>query len=178
VFDSVGGFDESFPAQSAEDVELAFRLAAQGARFEFSPSARVLHVHASSLIEFLRKKARYGFFRVTVYRRHPGKLTGDSYTPPWMGIQIVLAGLLPCAILASMKGASAWPAGVGLAAFGLSCWPLLRRAWATDRALLAWVVSLSYSRAFAQGLGLAAGLVATCADRLLARVENIAGALQ
>src|SRR5439155_14295418 len=49
VFLATGGFDESFPAQSAEDVELAFRLADQGARFAFSPSARVRHRHAESL---------------------------------------------------------------------------------------------------------------------------------
>ncbi len=159
VFLKAGGFDESFPAQSAEDVELAFRLAAQGAEFAFSPKARVRHVHAQSLRAYLYKKARYGFFRITVYRRYPGKLKGDSYTPPWMGLQIILAGLLPlCLLLRPMRVAF-------LLAFGATSLPLMRRAWHTDRNLVPWVVPLSYLRAFAQGTGLAFGLLRVALQR-------------
>jgi hypothetical protein len=46
-----------------------------------------------------------------------------------------------------------------LGVFGITCWPLLRRAAHTDRALLPWIVPLSFLRAMAQGLGLARGLV-------------------
>jgi GT2 family glycosyltransferase len=158
VFLEAGGFDENFPAQSAEDVELAFRLADRGARFAFSPNARVRHVHADSLAAYLYKKARYGYFRVTVYRRHPTKLKGDSYTPPWMGIQIVLAALVPGLLAAQLAGAPRRLLGVALLAFGASSVALLRRAAVTDQGLLPWVVPLSYLRAFAQGLGLAFGL--------------------
>lgn len=161
VFVGAGGFDESFPAQSAEDVELAFRLAEQGAQFAFSPRARVRHVHADTLLAYLYKKARYGFFRVTVYRRHPTKLTGDSYTPPWMGVQICLAGLLPLAVLLPRKWLAANIAG----AFAALCWPLLQRAWLVDRGLLPWVVPISYARAFAQGAGLGLGLLMVLARR-------------
>jgi GT2 family glycosyltransferase len=66
IFMAAGGFDESFPAKSAEDVELAFRLAEQGAQFAFSPLAGVQHLHAKSLAAYLYKKARYSFFSVTV----------------------------------------------------------------------------------------------------------------
>src|SRR5919199_5905576 len=143
VFLNVNGFDESFPAQSAEDVELAFRLAEQGARFAFSPTARVRHLHAESLPAYLYKKARYGFFRVTVYRRHPTKVTGDAYTPPWMGIQIVLAGLLPLLVVARCFGLPVRRVGIAwLTTFGWSSEPLLRRAWCTDRALVPWVIPL------------------------------------
>src|SRR5581483_6264999 len=94
AFLDVGGFDESFPASSAEDVELAFRLAARGARFAFNPSAVVLHRHSESLLDYLRKKLRYGYFRVRVYQRHPDKALGDSYTPRTMAVQIGLAGFV------------------------------------------------------------------------------------
>src|SRR5579864_8338169 len=158
VFLKAGGFDESFPAQSAEDVELAFRLAEQGAQFVFSPSARVCHVHADSLLSYLHKKARYGYFRVTVYRRHPTKLKGDSYTPPWMGLQIVLAGALPLALVARTVGLPGRLSALLAVGFTATSLPLARRAWTTDRALLPWVLPLSYLRAFAQGCGLALGL--------------------
>jgi GT2 family glycosyltransferase len=158
VFLNVNGFDESFPAQSAEDVELAFRLAEQGARFAFSPNARVCHLHAESLLAYLYKKARYGFFRVTVYRRHPRKLKGDSYTPPWMGIQIVLAGALPLVVVGRLVGLPRGLTRIMSLALAGTCLPLLRRAWLTDRGLLPLVVPLSYLRAFAQGLGLGLGL--------------------
>ena len=59
------------------------------AQHRLAPGARVLHAHADSLRAYLKKKARYGFFRAVVYRRYPTKLKGDSYTPPWMGVQIV-----------------------------------------------------------------------------------------
>ena len=165
VFLEAGGFDESFPAQSAEDVELAFRLAEQGARFAFSPAARVRHVHAESLRAYLYKKARYGFFRVTVYRRHPTKLKGDSYTPPWMGVQIVLAGVLPLVVLGRLIGLPRGLTRAAMLAFAGTCVPLLRRAWLTDRGLLPCVIPLSYARAFAQGLGLGLGLAATLVTR-------------
>jgi glycosyltransferase involved in cell wall biosynthesis len=158
VFMTAAGFDESFPAQSAEDVELAFRLAEQGARFAFAPRARVRHVHADSLPAYLYKKARYGYFRVAVYQRHPTKLKGDSYTPPWMGMQIVLAGVLPLVALGAALGLPKNLVAVVALAFGGTSAPLLRRAALTDPALLPWVTPLSFLRAFAQGLGLACGL--------------------
>ncbi|HEV2123777.1 MAG TPA: glycosyltransferase, partial [Chloroflexota bacterium] len=43
AFLDAGGFDEGFRA--SEDVDLAFRLASQGARFAFNPRAVVLHHH-------------------------------------------------------------------------------------------------------------------------------------
>jgi GT2 family glycosyltransferase len=176
VFMAAGGFDESFPAQSAEDVELAFRLAEQGARFAFSPRARVRHMHAESLTAYLYKKARYGFFRLTVYRRHPAKLKGDSYTPPWMGIQIVLAGALPLVLLGRLSGRPRGLTRAVILAFAGTCLPLLRRAWLTDRALLPFVIPLSYARAFAQGLGLSLGLATTLVTSKQSAQDRLASA--
>lgn len=160
VFLSAGGFAESCPIPSVEDVDLAFRLAAQGARFAFSPSARVSHTHAPSRSAYLRKKAIYGFFRVTVYRRFPSKLKGDSYTPPWLGAQIVVAGGLPIVVLATLVGLPTWTVGAVIVAFCGTCWPLIRRATMADRGLLPWVIPLSFLRAGAQALGLTRGVVA------------------
>lgn len=164
AFDEAGGFDESFPAQSAEDVEFAFRLAARGARFVFSDAARVEHAHAESVSAFLYKKARYGFFRVNVYRRYPEKLGGDSYTPGWMAIQIL--GVALTALSALIGRPSGALGRIGGWVFVTTCWPLLRRSAAADPDLLPWVIPLSYLRALAQGSGLAAGLAALLGRQL------------
>jgi cellulose synthase/poly-beta-1,6-N-acetylglucosamine synthase-like glycosyltransferase len=160
AFMNAGGFDESFPAQSAEDVDLAFRMADQGAGMAFNPLARVQHVHATSLLAYLHKKARYGFFRVTIYRRYPAKITGDSYTPPWMSLQIIAAGGVTLGLLGRLLGLFNPGRSLTFASvvFAATCFPLQRRAWVTDRAIFAWIVPLTFLRALAQGLGLSLGL--------------------
>jgi len=163
AFLDVGGFDESFPASSAEDVELAFRLAARGARFAFNPSAVVLHRHSESLLDYLRKKLRYGYFRVRVYQRHPDKALGYSYTPRTMAVQIGLAGFVGLAVAGTLVGwrAARYGAAGGAIAFGGTTLPLVRRALERDPASAALVPPLVFARAFAQGLGIAAGGVVT-----------------
>ena len=75
-----------------------------------------------------------------------------------MGIQIVLAGLLPLTVLGRLLGLPKSPTAATALAFSAASLPLLRRAWQCDRGLLGWVVPLSYLRASAQGIGLALGL--------------------
>ncbi len=93
AFESVGGFDESFPLPSVEDQELSFRLAAQGARMIFCPAAVVTHRHAADPIGYLRKKAKIGFWKMRVLARFPDKAKKDSHTPSTLKLQIVLAAL-------------------------------------------------------------------------------------
>ncbi len=163
---TVGGFDESFPAQSAEDVDLAFRLAARGAKFVFAPQASVLHWHAESLAALLTKKARYGYFRVRVYRRFPQKALGDSYTPPLMAIQIGLAGLsglLTLAFLARIPRAGAL-LRTTVVAFAATTLGEARSALSQPE-LAVVLPPLVFLRAFAQGLGIFAGLIAQLVER-------------
>jgi cellulose synthase/poly-beta-1,6-N-acetylglucosamine synthase-like glycosyltransferase len=168
AFEGVGGFDESFPAQSAEDVELAFRLAARGACFAFNPSAGVWHRHAERLREFLIKKARYGYFRVEVYRRHPRKTMGDAYTPPVMRLQIGLAGL--CMLIGALAlgkvNWAGWGLAGALATFGLTTLPLVKRAGSHQPDLVACVPALAFARASVQGFGVVAGLAMLLGRRL------------
>ncbi len=168
AFLAAGGFDEAFPAQSAEDVELAFRLATSGARFAFNPRAGVWHRHAERLLEYLVKKARYGYFRVRVYRRYPQKALGDSYTPPSMGLQIALAGCSGVlALMTLLRAPLAGRALAGtLALFGCSTSPLIRRALRQHTALAPAIPALVYARAWAQGLGILMGLTTLGLERL------------
>jgi cellulose synthase/poly-beta-1,6-N-acetylglucosamine synthase-like glycosyltransferase len=151
---AVGGFDEQLAC--AEDVDLAYRLASRGARFVFAPEAGVDHQHADRLPKYLLKKARFGYFRSKVYRRFPRKALGDSYTPPLMGLQIAMAGVIGILTMLAILGVpTAWLVlMLSLGVFSLTTLPLIRRAHDRDGWRLAAVVPpLCFARAFAQGLG-------------------------
>lgn len=168
AFLTAGGFDADFPAQSAEDVELAFRLSSRGAVFAFNPLAGVFHRHADALPSYLLKKVRYGFFRIRVYRRFPSKTLGDSYTPPAMAFQIGLAGLAGLLLVLAACNVPLGKLGLAtvLSLFGVTTLPLVRRAGRFQPGLAACVPALTLARATAQGIGVAAGLCAFVAERI------------
>lgn len=60
AFTAVGGFNESFPLAAAEDMELSYRLAAQGYRQAYYPPAKVWHYHRLGAWGHLRQQFRYG----------------------------------------------------------------------------------------------------------------------
>ena len=168
AFIASGGFDEGFGPTSAEDVELAFRLSASGARFVFNPQAGVWHRHAHTLRAYLLKKLRYGFFRMEVYRRYPRKTLGDSYTPPIMAVQIGLVGcswLLAGALAVRPHGVLRLLLAGVLAAFGLTTLPLAGRATAGGLRLTLCVAPLVYARSAAQGIGMLLGIGRLVAKR-------------
>jgi len=61
-----GGFDDRF--KRAEDVELAFRLWAMGARFHFEPAASVLHYASRSFASWKSTPYQYGRYDVVMGR--------------------------------------------------------------------------------------------------------------
>lgn len=61
-----GGFDHRF--KRAEDVELAFRLWAMGARFDFQPAASVLHYASRSFASWKSTPHQYGRYDVVMGR--------------------------------------------------------------------------------------------------------------
>ena len=76
------GFDESFPVANNEDTDLSYRIAAAGHVMVFNPDAVVSHLrHPDSLRRYIRQKFWRGYWRMIVYRRHPGKMVKDTYTP-------------------------------------------------------------------------------------------------
>jgi GT2 family glycosyltransferase len=154
-----GGFDERYPATSAEDVELSFRLAEAGALLVYAPLARVRHQHAERLSRYLERKLRFGFFRARLYGRYPARLREDGYTPRLMPLQIGLAQLtlLLALVGTRLPRARRW-AALGAGAQLLTSVPLIRRALPADVRLAALVPALLFARSLAQGLGLAAGL--------------------
>ncbi|MEO9222487.1 MAG: mycofactocin biosynthesis glycosyltransferase MftF, partial [Mycobacteriaceae bacterium] len=96
------GFDESMPV--AEDVDLCWRLHAQGWRLRYEPAATVAHQHRTTAGQWLRRKAFYGTGAAALAVRHPGKVS-PLVLAPWTA--------LACALLAG-----ATPGGlIGAAAF-------------------------------------------------------------
>ncbi len=157
---AAGGFDETYPPSSAEDVDLAFRLARAGHTFQFVPAAWVYHQHPTSLVTYLYRKGRYGFWRGRLYLRYPDKVRGDAHTDPILKPQFALAGLLAALSAgAVLYPPLTWAAGAVLAALLATTIPFVRWAWQRDRAVaLAWP-PITLLRLLVQGAALAAGLL-------------------
>jgi cellulose synthase/poly-beta-1,6-N-acetylglucosamine synthase-like glycosyltransferase len=165
AFWSGGAFDPSFPAASNEDTLLSFNLASAGHRLVFAERAVVYHRHAESLRHYLLRKMRHGFYRTRVYRLHPGKIRGDSYTPRSTQLQLAAACLLPLALLAWGIGGSALPAlGVTLL-FLASTGPFVRRAIPAGPGLTLIVPGILLLRAWSLALGLGAGAISLIRTR-------------
>lgn len=97
TFLACGGFDTGFPVASTEDIELSFRLAAEGYRMVFNPRAYVYHQHPASWIDYMKRKFKYAYWGAVVMRRYPNKALNDSYTPITQKVQLLL---VPSGILA------------------------------------------------------------------------------
>lgn len=102
VFLDNGGFDPSFPTACVEDQELSFRLAERGYKMVFVPEARVLHIHDSSLREYVRRKYVIGYWKAYLHSLHPGKVLVDSHTPVSEKLQVGLIFPLVALILGSL----------------------------------------------------------------------------
>ena len=60
VFESLGGFDETFPFAGAEDRDLCERIFGEGYALQYVPSAVVEHRHRLSFTRFVRQHFTYG----------------------------------------------------------------------------------------------------------------------
>ncbi|MDP7638259.1 MAG: glycosyltransferase [Candidatus Hydrogenedentes bacterium] len=79
AFDAVGGFDEAFRIASAEDNDLAYRLADGGGVLRFTRAAVVRHYHPARLWPYLKTQMWHGFWRMRLYAKHPRRAKGDRY---------------------------------------------------------------------------------------------------
>lgn len=95
IFQKFGGFNTDFKRADAEDPELSFKIAKAGYKMVFNPKAVVAHPHVATLKKFWRQKFSRGFWRVLLYKKHPEKMRGDSYTGKEVQLSLVfLAGFL------------------------------------------------------------------------------------
>ena len=156
----MGGFDPAFPQAVSEDVEFSYRLARAGYRLVFNRQAVVYHRHPSTWCAYLRRKIKFGYWRMIVYRLHPGKALRDSYTPQLLKVQIVLMylvlGLAGLAFIFPLLGWGALAALIGLC---LSAIPFVRRVAQQDHALVVVAPLFIVMRALASAIGVAGGIV-------------------
>jgi len=160
VFLQYGGFDTAYPVPSAEDVDLAFRMARDGRKLIFVPDAVVFHRHPTSLRAYLTRKGRYGYWRALLYLRYPEKMGGDAHTDPMLKPQFLLTAL---AVIAAVGGLL-WPVlwwglALLLLAFLGTTLPFVKWAWKRDKvAALLWP-PVNFLRVVVQGTGLVIGLL-------------------
>ncbi|HLJ60073.1 MAG TPA: glycosyltransferase [bacterium] len=69
-FDEVGGFDEGFTGYGWEDIELAMRMQARGAKFDYDPEALGYHYHIETFEGICRKLRQAGEGAVYFWRKH------------------------------------------------------------------------------------------------------------
>jgi glycosyltransferase involved in cell wall biosynthesis len=95
-FERIGGFSESYRQASGEDNDLSYRVQESGHRIFFARGALVDHYHTMRVGKYLREQFRHGFWRATMYARHPNMASGDDYTfwkdiveVPWSALCLV-----------------------------------------------------------------------------------------
>jgi len=156
----VGGFDPAFPQANNEDVDLSYRLAAAGKRMVFIPDAFVYHQHPDQFIKYFRLKISRGYWRMIVYKHHPGKAVNDTYTPQVLKLQILLIYLAAAALVFSLVYPISLILFAGCAiVFLLTARPFIRlvQKSAPDLTLLSlWFI---FIRAVAFSIGIIAGIV-------------------
>jgi len=160
VLRAAGGFDPVFTRANNEDVELSYRLARLGHKLVFVRRAQVAHRHVATWRGYFRVKRGRGFWRMLVYRLHPGKALRDSYTPQTLKFQILLVYATAALVLAAcFWHPLAWGALVSLGGLVLSGWDFYKLVRTQDPAVSVWAPFFIVTRAVAFALGVAAGLI-------------------
>ncbi|MCP4784536.1 MAG: glycosyltransferase [Fuerstiella sp.] len=161
------GFDErdvNGPrAPGAEDCDLSFRLHQAGHSLRVENSSVVGHHHPRSLRRYIRSQRIHGHWRVRLYRRHLGRMGGDSYSGPADHLQPVSGLFAVCGLLFipfSPIVASAMVSGCVLV--NLACTLVIFRRLQmqlTSAIHLTSFCALSCVRSVWRGIGIASGML-------------------
>jgi len=159
-FLEMAGYDTSFPVACAEDVELSYRMSAEGWKMKFAPAAIVYHTHPDTLMQYLKKKYKFAYWRVLAVRKNPSKAVKDSHTPQLMKLQLLFAPALLAAAAFDLAARPVFPLSLlVLVAFLLSTLPFVLRAIGKDPIVGLLSPLLLAARSCAQLLGVTAGLI-------------------
>ena len=154
------GFDTSFPAACAEDVELSYRMSARGWQMRFVPSATVWHTHPDTLGKYLRKKYKFAYWRILAVRKNPSKGIKDSHTPQMMKLQLLFAPALLLGVVLDLAVRPVVPDTLlVLSAFVLSTLFFAGRAFKKDPIVATLSPMFLATRACAQFVGVAGGIL-------------------
>jgi cellulose synthase/poly-beta-1,6-N-acetylglucosamine synthase-like glycosyltransferase len=159
-FLEMAGYDISFPVACAEDIELSYRMSAEGWKMKFAPAAIVYHTHPDTLTQYLKKKYKFAYWRVLAVRKNPGKAVKDSHTPQLMKLQLLFAPALIAAAAFDLAARPPFPLSfMALVVFLLSTLPFVVRAFTKDPIVGLLCPVLLAARSCAQLLGVSAGLL-------------------
>ena len=152
VLEKVGGFDPS--CRWAHDAELSYRVGKVG-RLRFVPDSRVGHFHPIRWLAYLNKQYQQGFWRVMLYRRHPRRMLGDSYSGGMDFAQPPLAMLILAALPLLAWPTLRWiPLGMMLVLLLVQLPMTLAILYRTRRWRYASYALFGFLRAFWRGLGM------------------------
>ncbi len=160
MFLNMGGFDLSFPVANNEDTEFSYRLSLRSFLLVFNRKAVVYHLnHAKTLLQYMKLKFGRGYWRTVVYRRFPGKMKKDTYTPQILKLQVLVICLLVTGVIGlffvpSLK----YLLLVLVAAFFLTTIPFCFRALQEGSVMAVVSPFFLLARACALGLGAFASL--------------------
>ncbi len=157
ALEKLGGFDEQFLL--GQDIDLAYRLKRSGGEIVFSGGSTVRHFHPTSVVPYLRKQARHGYWRIRLYSRHPERIPGDSYSSLADHLQPVFA-LASVFALAAAPSVGVLPAALFVVASLLFAAPMALRLFPRVGVRGLWYFPFTLSRSYARAVGAFAGLCA------------------
>ncbi|MCG6154848.1 glycosyltransferase [Rubinisphaera margarita] len=163
ILQETGGFDETL--KLAQDAELAYRICRAGYRLKFEIRSRVGHHHPRRLRGYLRTQRRQGYYRVMLYRKHLGRIRGDSYAGIGDYLQPPLALIAVPALSLVAFPATRWIAFLPALILFLISTPV---AWDMSREAglrMTTYVPFAAVRSFFRGIGLLQGLAAALRHR-------------
>ncbi len=89
---AIGGFDAVY-RKAGDDVDVCWRLQAEGGVIVYAPAAMVWHHRRSTVKAYLKQQRGYGEAEALLQRKHPDKFCGFRYDLSWMGRIYTRAGL-------------------------------------------------------------------------------------
>ncbi len=89
---AIGGFDPVY-TRAGDDVDVCWRLHAEGDQIVFAPAAMVWHHRRSTVKAYLKQQRGYGEAEGLLKRKHPEKFRGFRDDLSWMGRIYTRAGL-------------------------------------------------------------------------------------
>jgi len=107
ALEQVGLFDESFGY--GYDNDISYRLRGAGFRLVICRDARSRHRWREGVTGYLLQQYGFGYGRIDLIAKHPGRLTGDSVSPsPMMAHPVVMAAALAGLGLAALAALAGW----------------------------------------------------------------------
>jgi len=116
-----------------EDQEFSFRMWEKGYRMVFNPQAKVYHTHTDSLLGYVKKKFRIGFWKALVLKEHPEKVVRDSHTPQSLKLEMVFSTLFLISLfLSPFHSSFLFLTGLSAMGFLTTITPFWVRAFRSD----------------------------------------------